>query len=185
VRPSIVVGHTRYGTRPSGSIYWVFQTAALIGCCTCPLDERIDVVPVDWVANGLVYLATKPTLKYDAYHLSAGVQRASTFEQIDLAIARGRKTSPHGRSGYRRVDEEQLAKTIHRERKKFGGANPTLLSRAMLLYGRFASSGTVFDNARALEEGISPPPAFHTYADTCAATSEHSSIAEQMEDDFK
>ena len=64
-------------------------------------------------------------------------------------------------------------------------AGDVLLSRAMKIYGRFAKSGTVFDNARTLDEGISPPPPFYSYADICAATAEQSSIAAQMEDDFK
>jgi hypothetical protein len=34
-------------------------------------------------------------------------------------------------------------------------------------------------------EGVSPPPPFFTYAGLCAATAESTSLAAQMEDDFK
>ena len=43
----------------------------------------------------------------------------------------------------------------------------------------------MFDNRRTLAEGIQRPPAFYTYAGICAATAEATSIASQMEDDFK
>jgi nucleoside-diphosphate-sugar epimerase len=184
-RPSIVVGHTQLGVEPSASIYWVFHSAALIGSFTCSLDDRIDVVPVDWVARALVDLATRPDLKFDAYHLSAGNGAASKFEAIDVAIARGLNSAPHGRERYRHLDEKQLALTVFSERKKFGGASPWLLAPALTLYGRFARSGTTFDNSRLLSEGIAPPPSFCSYADVCAKTAKHLSIGKQMEDDFK
>ncbi len=60
-RPSIVIGHTQLGTSPSGSIYWVFRSAQILGQSTCSFDERIDVVPVDWVAQTLIHLLTKKT----------------------------------------------------------------------------------------------------------------------------
>jgi len=184
-RPSIVVGHARFGTRPSGSIYWVFRAASMMGRYTCGLDDRMDVVPVDWVAQALATLATKPVLQHSAYHLSSGRAQASTIEQIEAAIAYGRRVEPHGRLGYRRIDQAELTRAVFSERDKFKDTNLALLSKALKIYGRFAASGTLFDNSNTLSEGIAPPPPFHAYADVCASTAEHSSIAEQMEDDFK
>ena len=184
-RPSIVVGHTRLGIRPSGSIYWVFHSAAVIGGFTCSLEDQVDVVPVDWVARALVHLVGKPRLEFDAYHLSSGLGAASVVAEIDEAIARGRKTSPHGRSGFRHLDEKTLIEVVRAGHGMFGRARPSVLGPALALYGRFAASGTVFDNSRAINEGIEPPPPFWSYADVCAATAEGISIAEQMEDDFK
>jgi nucleoside-diphosphate-sugar epimerase len=183
-RPSIVVGHTRFGTDPSGSIYWVFRSAQLLGKFTCALDDRIDVVPVDWVAKALIDLAVKDELAFDTYHLSAGTAYASTIEQLDVAIAKGLNVAPHG-AGYRRVDDEDLVRAIYAVKGKLGDARPRLLAHALTLYGKFASSGVVFDNARTLAEGIAPPPPFYTYADRCAESAEKSSLAEQMFQDFK
>jgi hypothetical protein len=117
--------------------------------------------------------------------LSAGSRAASSISQLDEAIARGRKVSPVGTSGYSRISDGELTAAVHLEKEKLGNVNPFLLSRALVLYGRFAQRGVVFDNGRALSEGIALPPAFSTYADICAATAEGSSIAEQMEADFK
>ncbi|MBS0244364.1 MAG: SDR family oxidoreductase [Proteobacteria bacterium] len=184
-RPSIVVGHTTLGATPSASIYWVFHSAALLGSFTCSLDDRIDVVPVDWVARALITLTTKPSLAHDAYHISAGDDASSSFASIDTAIARGRNREPYGRTRYRKLDEKQLVLTVFAQRKLFGGASPWVLAPALGLYGQFAKSDTCFDNARLLAEGVEAPPRFSSYADRCAASAEHLSIAEQMEDDFK
>ena len=184
-RPSIVVGHTRYGTTPSGSIYWVFRSVHVLGQFSCDFDQRLDVVPVDWVARSLVSLMIKPELSYDTYHLSAGEQSFSTIAQLDIAIASGREVRPVGRDDYRAVSERQLTKTVYEKRKKLGDANPWLLSRALGLYAQFAESGVVFDNQRTMSEGIEQAPPFHTYAAVCARTSETASLAAQMADDFK
>jgi nucleoside-diphosphate-sugar epimerase len=184
-RPSIVVGHSRLGTRPSGSIYWVFRSTFLLGQFMCSLSDRVDVVPVDWVARALVRLATTHKLKFSKYHLSSGASGASTIEQIDAAIAEGIEREPNGRAGWRQIDATDLGKAVRAKGKSLGDANPWLLTRALNVYGKFAQSGTVFDNRCTLLEDIPPPPPFHTYAGLCAATAEATSIAAQMEDDFK
>jgi nucleoside-diphosphate-sugar epimerase len=184
-RPSIVVGHTRYGTQPSGSIYWVFRSVHVLGKFTCSFDQPMDVVPVDWVAQALMGLAFKEELSFDTYHLSAGEESYSTIAQLDDAIAEGRNVMPTTRAHYVAVDDRQLTKAVYEKRKMLGDANPWLLSRALGLYARFAESGVLFDNSRTLWEGITSPPPFHTYAATCARTSENTSLSAQMEDDFK
>jgi nucleoside-diphosphate-sugar epimerase len=184
-RPSIVVGHTRLGTTPSGSIYWVFRSGQLMGRFTAAYDDSVDVVPVDWVANALLQLISKSKLAHDTYHLSAGSQGSSTLGQIDVSIARGRNTLPNGADGYQQVNNPELSASVYAMRERFGDAKPKLLAKALCLYGEFARSGTMFDNRHTLAEGIDAPPPFFSYADVCAATAEISSISEQMEDDFK
>lgn len=184
-RPSIVVGHTKLGTKPSGSIYWVFRSGQLMGCFTANYDDRVDVVPVDWVARALLQLIVKPQLAHDTYHLSAGSHASSDIGQIDVSIARGRKLPPNGATGYVRVNNPELSAAVYAMRDQFVDVKPKLLAKALCLYGEFARSGTIFDNQRTLAEGIDAPPPFCSYADICAATAETSSISAQMEDDFK
>jgi nucleoside-diphosphate-sugar epimerase len=184
-RPSIVVGHTKLGTTPSGSIYWVFRSGQLMGRFTANYDDRVDVVPVDWVARSLLQLIVKPRLAHDTYHLSAGSLGSSDIGQIDVSIARGRRLPPNGAAGYRRVDNPGLSAAVYAMRERFSDVKPKLLAKALCLYGEFARSGTMFDNQRTLAEGIDAPPPFFSYADVCAATAETSSISTQMEDDFK
>ena len=184
-RPSIVVGHTKLGTTPSGSIYWVFRSGQLMGRFTANYDDRVDVVPVDWVANALLQLIAKPKLAHNTYHLSAGVAASSSISQIDTSIARGRNLPPNGADGYQRVNNTGLSASVYAMHERFGDVKPKLLAKALCLYGEFARSGTMFCNRQTLAEGIEAPPPFFSYADVCAATAETSSISAQMEDDFK
>ena len=184
VRPTIIVGHSKLGTRPSGSIFWVFRTAHLLGKWTCALSDHVDVVPVDWAAQAIVHIALKDKLAHTLYHASAGPKHASTFGELDVAMARGRGVAPLGDS-YRQADFEELAAMRDQYREKLGPCNPRIMQRAIKLYGVFAALNVTFRNERLLAEGFSPPPPFAAYADLCAATSEGEPIAEQMTADFK
>ena len=189
-RPSIVVGHSRLGTRPSGSIFWVFRIAQLLGRFTCALDDHIDVVPVDWTADALIHLTLKPTLAHSLYHLSAGPDYASNFSALDVALARGRSkalgrpVAPLG-AAYSQASYEELAAMREHYEEKLGPCNPRIMQRAIKLYGVFAALDITFHNKRMLAEGVPPPPRFGDYADLCAQTSESTPIAEQMVADFK
>lgn len=183
-RPTIIVGHSGLGTRPSGSIFWVFRTAMLLERWTVAPEGRIDVVPVDWVARALIELATRPALKYSLYHLSAGPTRASTFAELDAAIARGRGVEPI-LPRYRQASLEELSAMSGEYNARLGPCHPRIMQRAIRLYGAFAALDMTFRNERLVEEGMAPPPPFAAYAGLCAKTSEGQTIAEQMMADFK
>ena len=184
VRPTIIVGHSKLGTRPSGSIYWVFRTAQLLGQFTCALTDRVDVVPVDWAAQAIVHIALKDRLSHTMYHAAAGPDNASTFAELDIAMAKGRGVPPLGNS-YRQATYEVLAAMRGQYQEKLGACNPRIMQRAIKLYGVFAALNITFRNERLLAEGFAPPPPFAAYADVCAATSEGHPISEQMTSDFK
>ncbi len=183
-RPTIIVGHSQLGTRPSGSIFWVFRTAMLLERWTVAPEGRIDVVPVDWAARALIELALKPSLKYPLYHLSAGPIHASTFAELDAAIARGRGVAPV-LPRYKQASLEELASMSGEYNTRLGPCHPRIMQRAIRLYGTFAALDMTFHNDRLIEEGMAPPPPFAAYADLCATTSEGVTIAEQMMADFK
>ncbi len=183
-RPTIVVGHTRLGTRPSGSIYWVFRTAQLLERFTVAPQGRIDVVPVDWVAHALLVLASRPELKHDFYHLSAGPVHASTFSELDIAMARGRGAAPV-LDRYRQASLDELAAMRGEYQARLGPCHPRIMERAIRLYGQFAALNLTFRNDHLLDEGLTPPPPFAAYAEVCARTSERITIADQMLSDFK
>jgi nucleoside-diphosphate-sugar epimerase len=183
-RPTIVVGHTRLGTRPSASIYWVFRSVQLLEKFMIALDDRVDVVPVDWTARTLLDLATRPTLKHAFYHLSAGPDHASTFRELDAAMARGRGVAPRA-AVYERIEPAGLDALIGVFRERLGPCSPRIMLRALKLYGVFAALGMTFRNDHLGDEGIAAPPPFASYADLCAATAESGTVAEQMMADFK
>jgi len=183
-RPSIVVGHTRLGCKPSGSIFWVFRMALMLEKFTCALNDKIDVVPVDYCADALVALALKDELAHSLYHISAGLDHSNTFGEIDTALAEGRGIAPVG-DRYRQVSSLEISSLAHEFEKLIGQCNRRLIVKALRLYGGFAELNYVFDNARLLAEGIPLAPRLTSYIGLCAKTSEAINIQEQMQWDFK
>ena len=182
-RPSIIVGHTRLGCRPSPSIFWVFKMARALRQFLCAADSLIDVVPVDYCAQAILRLLDEPKLAHRTYHISSGAQRSCSFREIDRAIA-GALAQP-ATDDYRQVDYTSIEREQHRFDEMFGPCIKPLMLRAIRLYGAFANLGMVFDNERLLSEGVPPPPRFTEYAGLCAVSAEGTPIAAQMQYDFK
>ena len=182
-RPSIIVGHTRLGCRPSHSIFWAFRMSDAMRRVTCDVDGVIDVVPVDYAARALTRLLTRPTLKHDTYHISAGMAACSSFRDISTAFSLA--LEDHRTDTYQTVSYDDLIELQPRFHEFFGRCNRRFLLRAMKLYGGFASLGTSFDNSRLLAESVPPPPRFTDYLHRCVETSKERTISEQMMIDFQ
>lgn len=183
-RPSIVVGHTRLGCRPSGSIFWVFRIARALQAFPCELDQRIDVIPVDYCTEALQLLLDKPTLQHSIYHITAGAQRSCSFREIDAAIAQATGQTPMAET-YRALPVNEIAKMQDRFKELLGPCNRRIVLRAIRTYGDFASMEMLFDNQRLLAEGMDLPPPLTSYAGLCEQTSAGHLISEQMKFDYK
>jgi len=179
-RPSIVVGDTRFGCAPSGSIFWVLRAVEAMRFIGWDPRSRIDVVPVDWAAAALAHLLLAPSLRHHRYHVSAGESRAVRWE--DLAAEYARICGGPARDRYQVGKISQA--TPQRIRNAFGGGHPRHLRHALDLYARFSALDLVFDNQRLLEEGVPAPPRFTEYMRTCVETSPMS-VYEQMRSDFE
>lgn len=183
-RPSIVVGHTRLGCEPSGSIFWMFRMVQLLGAFTCGLDDRLDVIPVDFCAEAIVDLTLRPMLQHDLYHVSAGVGATRTIGEIEAALARARGVPPLG-DRFRHIGSDDLSQLAPALERQLGTGNGRLMVKALKRYGAFAALDYVFDNSRLLAEGVRPPPHVTDYLDVCVRSSLSMSVAEQMAWDFK
>ena len=183
VRPSIVVGHTQLGCEPSGSIYWVFRMALALKAFPCALAQKIDVVPVDYVADALYLLLKKPTLKYSSYHISAGKKSSSSFAQIDKAIAKATGRKPM--TGYKQKSYSEILLMRERFTELLGPCNKRLVAKAIETYGNFSQLEILFDNARLLSEGMNEPTPLEKYVGLCEKTSQGILISEQMKFDYK
>lgn len=83
VRPSIIVGDSVSGwTQAFNVIYWPLQAFArgLFETVPADPDARVDIVPVDTVAEALLELLRGP-LRSGAFHVVSG-ERAPTNEQL-------------------------------------------------------------------------------------------------------
>ena len=179
-RPSIVVGDTRFGCAPSGSIFWVLRAVEALRFIAWDPSSRIDVVPVDWAAAALIHLLFAPRLRHSRYHVSAGTGSAIRWD--DLAAEYARICGDAARNRYETGWISQL--TPQRIKKAFGSGHPRHLRHALELYARFCSLDLVFDNQRLVNEGFPPPPRFTDYMQVCLESSPMS-IYEQMRSDFE
>ena len=179
-RPSIVVGHTELGCKPSGSIFWVLRAVEALRFITWDLENRIDVVPVDWAASALRQLLFAPRLKHKRYHVSAG--KGSSIRWKDLAAEYARMRGGTSEDRYEIGGMREL--TVKRVMQAAGDGHPRHLLHALELYYRFCSLDLVFDNCRLLKEGVPAPPRFTEYMRVCEESSP-ASIYEQMRTDLE
>jgi nucleoside-diphosphate-sugar epimerase len=181
-RPSVVVGHTHLGCEPSASIFWFYRACHLLRRLTCPLASRDDVVPVDWVADALLLLLFKPSLRHRRYHLSAGETSSATWEEIAGVFARCEPLPIE--EPYLELDIPDIMKDPARIAERLGPEGVDHLLAVLPIYYRFMQiNAEIFDNTRLLAEGMHPAPKLPTYLERCVANSVGKSVYQQMLDD--
>jgi thioester reductase-like protein len=86
VRPSITVGDSRTGLAVTYNVLYPPLKYILTGKLTalsCPPHNRLDLVPVDYVAKAVTHLTlNSPSLSGQIYHLTAGLSRSSSIASI-------------------------------------------------------------------------------------------------------
>jgi nucleoside-diphosphate-sugar epimerase/glutathionylspermidine synthase len=181
-RPSVVVGHTQLGCGPSASIFWYYRTVDLLRRVPAPLDARKDIVPVDYVAEALLFLLFQQRLRHKRYHISAGQGSAVSWREMAAVFARYYGERPE--NPYKVVNFAGLARERARLAEVLGPGDVDALLRALEpFYGLSASGVQAFDNRRLLEEGMRPPPPFTAYLPACIVAPPTRSVYEQLLDD--
>lgn len=178
-RPSIVIGHTRLGARPSASILWYYRTVDLLRRVLWPMTTNEDIIPVDYAAEALVALLLKPQLGHSRYHVAAGVTGSCSWTELAAAFARHHGERAH--DPYLRVTWQTIEEERDRLASRLGPGDEKRMLMALSLYYRFPS--LVFDNARLLDEGVRPPPRFTDYLDRCMTEPGNRSVYDQTADD--
>jgi thioester reductase-like protein len=88
-RPSIVVGDSRTGRTGAWKVlYWPLKVIARGFLPVIPYDAdcRLDVVPVDFVADAILALGRDPTTLGRTFHLTAGPQRDATMADFTRVV---------------------------------------------------------------------------------------------------
>lgn len=84
-RPSIIVGHSEDGHLSCLSTIYGPLRAIVHGRITalsCPPSARLDLVPVDWVADAIARLTSAPRRHGAIYHLAAGWSRSMPVAEL-------------------------------------------------------------------------------------------------------
>src|SRR5437764_4639626 len=91
-RPSIILGDSRYPETTQFDMVRSFVFLAGLPMLPFRPDDRIDIVPVDFVASSIVTLHQKERPAHNIYHLSSGTG-SQTFRELTNALAQARHKS--------------------------------------------------------------------------------------------
>lgn len=126
-RPSIVVGDSRTGRAGAWKVlYWPLKVIANGWLPVMPYDptSRLDIVPVDFVADALLALSRDPSTLGGTFHLAAGPGRDTTAgELVQLVFRMLDRRPPFGvppvlfRTGVRPLLMLTPSRRIHRTLK--------------------------------------------------------------------
>ena len=152
-RPSIVLGHSHRAATTQFDMVRAFVFLAGLPVLPFRPNDRIDIVPVDFVADCVVRLHQKEKPRYEIYHLSSGT-KSQTFRELTDHLARVQgQRSPVYLPALERPFS-WIANALSRRRGAIGyGASLLQVFLPYLVWN------TVFDNTRAVSEtGLVPAP---------------------------
>ncbi|HKW88901.1 MAG TPA: SDR family oxidoreductase [Candidatus Acidoferrales bacterium] len=156
-RPSIVLGDSR---RPETNQFGMVKAfVALAGWPVLPFrpGDRIDIVPVDYVAGAVAKLHLKDAPAHQIYQLSSGVD-SETYGQLTNAIASARKKR---KPRFVPFLEGTTSVTVNFISGRFGKAGE--LATLLKVFLPYLTWNTVFDNSRVVAEMGRKPAPFSQY----------------------
>jgi thioester reductase-like protein len=156
-RPSIVLGDSRRAETNQFEMVRAFAFLAELPFLPFRPGDRIDIVPVDYVAGTISTLHAKDHPLHDIYHLSSGTG-SETFREITSALAAaGNKRGP--------VFVPELEAASVSTTKWLSSVRGKIGSFATLLkvFLPYLSWDTVFDNSRVVAEMGRAPVPFSQY----------------------
>ncbi|MFQ5599725.1 MAG: SDR family oxidoreductase [Candidatus Krumholzibacteriia bacterium] len=153
-RPSIVLGDSRYGATTQFEMVRAFAFLARLPVLPFRPDDRVDIVPVEFVADSIATLHMKEKPRYDVYHLSSG-SGSQTFRELTDALARARSLRRPTYLPVLRRPFDRVVETLSRRRDSRVGQGALLLK----VFLPYLYWNTVFDNTRIVSElGCTPIP---------------------------
>ncbi len=148
-RPSVVLGDSRRPETTQFDLVRAFAFFSRLPVVPLRGDDRIDIVPADYVADAIVALHGKTHPLHEIYHLTSGTG-SETFSAIMTALCARPTFAPWLRSpcawGVRRVSE-------------WRGTQIGRVASLIRVFLPYMLANTVYDNRRVVDElGRRPPP---------------------------
>jgi thioester reductase-like protein len=157
-RPSIVLGDSR---RPETNQFDMVRAFVfLAGLPALPFrpTDRIDIVPVDFVADAIAALHQKEKPAHEIYHLSSGTE-SETFVELTKALSKAQgKRGPVFVPSLERPSSKMVNALAGRA-GKIGG-----LATLLKVFLPYLVWNTVFDNSRVVAELGRRPAPFSQYS---------------------
>jgi thioester reductase-like protein len=159
LRPSIVLGDSRFPETTQFDMVRAFAMLAQLRVLPFKPDDRLDIVPADYVSKAIVHIHQAERPRHSSYNLSSGTS-SLTFRQIVSALEeQGHPVRHHFapwlNKGFTRTVDAAAATP-----RGWGLSLPASLLKVFLPYLTF---NTVFDNRRVVEELGEAPRPFDQY----------------------
>ena len=158
-RPAIVLGDSRWPQTTQFEMVQAFDVLARLSMLPLRPDDRIDIVPANYVGKAIVTIHQKEAPAHTIYHLSSGVG-SQTFRELTDALAVAGGTS---RPSYWPWLGGPFSGMVNWLSRRGGamGYGASLLK----VFWPYLNWNTVFDNSRVVAElGGEAPAKFSTYA---------------------
>jgi thioester reductase-like protein len=157
-RPAIVLGDSRRAETSQFDMVQAFDTLARFPVLPLRPNDKIDIVPANYVGAAIVKIHQMEKPSYGIYHLSSGTG-AQTYKELTDALA---EVGGWSKPSFQRWLGGPFSKTVNWLAFKGGavGYGASLLK----VFWPYLDWNTVFDNSRVVQEMGEAPAKFSTYA---------------------
>lgn len=167
-RPSIIIGDSRSGKTSSFNVIYIplrlLQKGMLTYVPGTP-DTKLDLVPIDWVDDAMVYILKQPESVGKVFHITAGPRRAATLGETVLRALEYFDT--HTPLKKPRTMEFISREEFEKRRAQMRGREEALMAQLDTLLP-YVSIDRLFDSANTdllLKESGIPFPKFTDYSE--------------------
>lgn len=160
LRPSIVMGDSRFAETSQFDMVRAFCVLVDLPILPFSGDGRVDIVNADWVGRAIAEIHLKDAPKHEIYHLSSGAASHRITEIARALVASGKRKPPRFVPALEGSFERIMDQLAGMKSK-----NPaTLVGSLFKVFLPYITYDTVFLNDRAVQEiGLAPVP-FSQYA---------------------
>jgi thioester reductase-like protein len=157
-RPAIVMGDSRHKETTQFDMVQAFDVLARLPVLPLRPDDRIDIVPANYVGAAIVKIHQLEKPAFGIYHLSAGTGSQTYRELTDALAAAGRWRKPV----YQPWLGGPFSKTV--DWLAFKGGAVGYGASLLKVFWPYLDWNTVFDNSRVVQEMGEEPAKFSSYA---------------------
>lgn len=157
-RPAIILGDSRRGDTSQFDMVQAFHVLAQMPVLPLRPDDKIDIVPANYVGKAIVSIHQKNAPAHGIYHLSSGTGSQTYHELTDVLAQAGGRMRPR----YSPWLGGTFSRTVNWAANRTGalGHGASLLK----VFWPYLDWNTVFDNSRVVAELGETPAKFSTYA---------------------
>jgi thioester reductase-like protein len=157
-RPAIVMGDSRRAETSQFDMVQAFDLLARLPVLPLRPQDKIDIVPADYVGKAIVTIHQKEQAAHGIYHLSAGLG-SQTYRELTNSLA---ETGGWRRPVYAPSFARPFSATVNWLAKRGGAVGHG--ASLMKVFWPYLDWNTVFDNSRVVAELGEAPARFSSYA---------------------